>query len=200
MILSGKELLLAFVALIIIFVGVLVTKSKPVEVPLKAAEPPKTEVAISLHTVHSPDGARKVVLKTQPLSEGQMNYVVTTSDMNGSDRHGIYEATLKEGSEIVLSPNSWSPDNKFVFIKTNKEGVIGALVFQQDGSSCADGTMYIDVSSIFNEQFSDRTIRDISGWDDSALLHVMTFNTDNTVGFSYWFDIWGKSFIQLAHR
>lgn len=153
-----------------------------------------------LQGVHAPDGAVKLVLKTTLLQDRQTGYTLTVSDVSGANRQMVYEGSLPDGSKITLPPNSWSPDNKLFFIKQQSPDRLAVLVFQANGTAFADGADYIDVSSIFREKLPDAILRDVTGWDDPALLHVMTYNADKTIGLSYWFDIGSRSFIQLAHR
>jgi hypothetical protein len=101
---------------------------------------------------------------------------------------------------MQLPANSWSPDNKFIFISGNTPEGLKVLVFRATGEPFADGQSVVDLSALFREKLPNAVLRGVTGWDDPALLHVFTYNADKSIGYSYWFDIWSKSFIQLAHR
>lgn len=154
----------------------------------------------SSQTVHSPDGSLQVTLKSVELSGTQSAYVLNTSDIHGENRHSIYKDTLSSDSTMQVPANSWSPDNKFIFISGNTPEGLKVLVFRATGEPFADGQQFIDLSKLFQEKLPNAVLRGVTGWDDPALLHVFTYNADKTIGYSYWFDIWSKSFIQLANR
>lgn len=153
-----------------------------------------------LQSVHSPDGTMKLVLTSQVQPDGETKYVAWVADVAGANRHTIYETTLPVGFMVVLPQNSWSPDNKFLFLKISSPMELAVKVFEANGAAFADGQTSIDVSALFKSDFPDLTLRDVTGWDDPALLHVMSYTTSTTFGSSYWFDVWGRSFIELARR
>lgn len=191
---------------LVITTGVYLTGSKTPSYTSRAQAPPSAYTSLpptvtSLSEVHSADGTKKLVLKEFVQSGSTRSaYTVTASDISGANRVITYQATLPQKTRLKLPANSWSPDNKFVFVIEQRDDGLTALVFQANGETFADGSRYIDVGSIFRTQFADRSLRDVTGWDDPALLHVMSYNADKTIGLSYWFPIWSKSFIQLAHR
>lgn len=203
---TAKDLIGTLVVLVILTGGVYIVRQKsPTFLSFATSDSPTISTApkvpvTSLQSVHSPDGTLKLVLKTQTLPNGQTIYTVTASDVNGGSRRMVYETTMPEGSQILLPPNSWSPDNKFLFLKVHFPQGLSAFVFQADTSAFSDGSKYIDVLTLFHTQFPDAILRDVTGWDDPSLLHVMTYTADKTIGTSYWFDIWSRGFIPLVQR
>lgn len=197
-----RDLIISGTVLLLFFVGVVLVRSRTPDFNPRAVAPGGTVVlpspilpVTSMTEVHSPDGTLKLVLKgVTQLSGTQSVYLVTASNLSGVNRRVIYQSLLPNGTNVRIPANSWSPDNKFVFIMVQSQDGLHVLVFPANGNDS------IDLSSIFREKFPNAILRDVTGWDDPALLHVMTYNADKTIGLSYWFDIWSRSFIQLAHR
>ncbi len=193
-------------SLVIITVAIAVTQHRTLPFTLLAvsqAPPvsvPSTHVTTTLSDVHAPDGTRKLTMKRVTLTATESAYVVTTSDISGANRTVLYQTVLPVSDDLILPPNSWSPDNKFVFVKITSPQGLSVQVFQSNGEAFGDGQPAVDVSQIFHEKLPDVALRDVTGWDDPSLLHVMTYAADKSIGFSYWFDMWGRNFIELAHR
>lgn len=172
----------------------------------KAASPPPVITPFedrpieSQASVHAPDGTKKIMMKVETLPSKEHMYTITTADITGENTHKIYSKTASPDEEILLPANSWSPDNKFVFFLIRTGEHVNAFVFRSDGAPFADGLPYLDLSQIFTKQLNGPIIRDVTGWDDPQLIHVMSYTANHTTGYSYWFDVWNRSFIQLANR
>jgi len=151
--------------------------------------------------VRSPDGAKKLSLQSLSYyTATQSSHILKTADSTGEDSHIVYKAVLPIEAEIRLPENSWSPDNKFVFVFQEVPGGFEVLLFHADGQLYSDGASYVDVTDEFRVALPESRLRDVTGWDDPALLHVMTYNTDGEVGPSYRFDVWSRNFYRISHR
>lgn len=151
--------------------------------------------------VHSPDGTRNLTM-TETVSPGatSSSYTFTVTDMETGATHVIYETREPKASVLSLPANSWSPDNKMVFVLGSSGDVSSAFVLNADGSAFADGSRFIDVGTLFSARLPDLTIRAVTGWDDPWLVHVTTRTADGQAGQSYWFDVSTRSFLGLNRK
>ncbi|MBI3379272.1 hypothetical protein HY029_00795 [Candidatus Gottesmanbacteria bacterium] len=164
----------------------------PTLVPIKEAS--KTS------EVHSPDGKMKIVMDKTTRPQALANYTITVSEISGTNKKIILSRTLGENQSIQIPDNSWSPDNKYLFLKETDKDKVSFFVFKSTGESFADGKQYIDVVPLFENKKYEYKLSDITGWDSNNLLHVYTVKGDGTKGPSFWFDVEGKNFYILASR
>lgn len=201
-----RDIGISLLALFLITGFVVLSRQKTPAFRPQAASIPETPAPAplpvnSIQSVHSPDGTMKLVMqRTATPGATESAYTFDVSDISGANKHTIYTATLPMGTELTLPANSFSPDNRFVFILGRQDNVMSAFVFLSDGTFFPDGKAYTDVGSLFRSQLPDLSIRDVTGWDDPSLLHVTTKNSDGSVGQSYWFDIWSRSFLELGRK
>lgn len=153
---------------------------------------------IESNEVHSEDGTLKVSLDLYTQQNKLPVVYIYTSDVLGANKKLLFSKSLEAGENISLPPNSWSPDNNFLFISDWKSNNPGALVFKASGEQFANGEPYLDISSLFAQQKRAITIRDITGWDSPTLIHVQTWEDPSTKGPNFWFDVESKAFLQLA--
>lgn len=150
--------------------------------------------AVQNTEVHSPDGEMNLIMQAQKQSDGSIAYSFFTSDISGKNKKIIFEKTVGIGASMMIPHNSWSPDNKYVFLRENKSDSFDLLVFKASGENFSNGENYISIMPLFAESKIKHTMKDITGWDSPTLLHVITS------GPSYWFDVTTRSFLQLARR
>lgn len=150
--------------------------------------------AVQNSEVHSSDGEMNLIRQKQEQNDGSVAYLFFTSDISGNNKKLIFEKTVADGVSMEMSQNSWSPDNKYVFLREEKSDSFDFLVFNASGKNFSGGKKYIDVMPLFIESKIKYGMRDITGWDSPTLLHVITS------GPSYWLDVTTKAFLQLARR
>ena len=100
---------------------------------------------------------------------------------------------------MMLPANSWSPDNKYVFVQKKENGIIDSFVLKASGEPFVKTEQYLDVRALFEQHKTKYTLKDATGWDAPELLHITTVNGSEK-GPSYWFEIPSKAFLQLATR
>lgn len=164
----------------------------PTLVPIKEAS--------SKSEVHSPDGTMKIVMNKTTTPQTLANYTFTVSEISGTNGKIIFSTTLGEDQVMQISDNSWSPDNKYLFLKENDNGKLSFFVFKKTGETFADGSKYLDVVTLFEDKKFESKLSDITGWDSDILLHVFTLKDNGTKGPSFWFDVEGKNFYTLGSR
>ncbi len=142
-------------------------------------------------TVNSADGTMTVIMKYVLNLNGSSIYSFYIQDNSKKTQKLIFSKTKTAGS-MSLPANSWSPDNKTIFIQDSEGGVDSFLVLKASGEEFSTGK-YLDVVTLYNKSKNAYNFRDLTGWDDPVLLHVRTVGGPN-----FWFDITSQSFLQLA--
>src|SRR5438034_740386 len=78
--------------------------------PIPTPTPPP-----ELSDVSSPDGSMKIIEKKIRTTAGSVSY--TFSTQKGNEAPGVvFLKTVMSADELILAPNGWSPDNRFVFV------------------------------------------------------------------------------------
>lgn len=146
----------------------------------------------------TPDGKKKLLMEATHKKDIS-TYVFTTSDGSGGNREPLFTTTVQasasatEGLHIPF--NTWSPDNKYLFIQKNDGD---ALVFKATGDEIVSGQHYFDVRKLFNAAGKKDTYEVTTGWASPTLLIINTLAPDKTKGSSYWFEVPSKAIIQLS--
>lgn len=137
--------------------------------------------------VLSADGTMKILMKKVGST-----YSFFVSNANGKNSKLIFTKTINSKDEIYIPQNTFSPSNKYFFLK-EKVGIKNdVLVFKTSGSIFSNGQQYLTPVSVFEKRSFTYSITDITGWDDPTLLHV------KTTGPNFWFDVESGSFVQLS--
>lgn len=155
----------------------------------KASSPPSSDTK---EDILAPNGKATLTLNKK-VSGNQAVYTLTTDE-------GLYfNKTMTDGNNLTVPFNTWSPDNKYIFIKESKNGQSDYLVLSSQGKSMGGGQV-ISVSDYFKEKLSDYVLDEVTGWAADNLLVVNANNSDGTQGPSFWFDLSNNSFIRLSNR
>ena len=174
-----------------------VVLGKSSQVPKSLLLPSPTP-ALQVTNVDSPDGTEKLTMQTQK-GEKSTTYIFYISNIQNQTKTLLFSRYLSDGiMEIPL--NTFSPDNKYVFLTQTTNGVSDYLVFKATGSPFSNGQNYLDVASLYAGRKINYLFDQVTGWDSPTLLHVYT-NIDQAMkGPAFWFDVESQSFIQLARR
>jgi len=164
-----------------------------VSVPAEAISP-----QVSVASQISPDGTKKVIMKITENSDGTKTYDFSTSDENGTNKQYIFTKTLDSLSNMSVPFNTWSPDDKYFFIRESIAGNKGILVFNGSGISFADAESYLEAVDIFNQKNTGNNFDEATGWASETLIIINTKKQDGSKGFSYWFEIPSKAIIPLS--
>ena len=174
-----------------------------IAIPLMAVRSPKTSQFILLPSptptpapetnVHSLDGTLKLIMRTK-TADSSTSYSFFTADTSGKNEKPLFAKTVTSETTMLLPANSWSPDNKLVFLRENGPSSFNILVFKVSGDPFSNNQLYLSVVPLFVVRKTGYYIADVTGWDSDTLLHV------KTTGPSYWFDVDSLAFLQLASR
>lgn len=158
---------------------------KPVNTPKTAnAQEPK------LTTVGSPDGKMSLTMK----EEGTDNvlYTFLLKDEAAGTVKQIFSKTASDGAALVVPLNTFSPDNKYVFLKETYGGK-NSYILPLNGEE-------VNFSDLFANKYEDFVITDVTGWGGMNLIVINTDKAEGGTGPSFWFDVTTKSFIRLNNR
>ena len=148
---------------------------RPLSPKLPAAPVAKTS---SPTVVDSPDGKAKLTMK-KTKSTNLVNYTFSIDKP-------IFSKTIASTNTISIPHNTWSPDNKYIFLKEDQDKEINYNVLSVTGKE------FINVSSLFREKYPDLKLVEITGWAAPTLLIL------NTQKSSFWFNVTNKSFTLLS--
>lgn len=143
----------------------------------------------------SPDGTHNLKMKKTHHVDGTSTFIFTVTDGSGENEHELY--TIQSADNFSIPFNTWSPDNKYLFVQKNENG---ALVFKATGEPIISGQTYFDVGELFSEKVKNVFPRIVTGWASPTLLIVNTVKEDNAKGPSYWFEVPSKAIMQLSSQ
>lgn len=179
-----------FAVLGIFAFGLLVTSKPPsgkdLVAPQEAALLPETSEVRSL------EGTFKLLMTKKENEAGSTTYSFLVSDLSGKTTE-IFEKIVGKGEAMNLPQNSWSPNNKYVFIEDRKGSLTEYLVFKTSGEPFENGQKYLNATALFNQKVKNYNLKAMTGWADPLLVSVLTVK-----GPPFWFDVTTQSFIQLV--
>ncbi len=143
----------------------------------------------------SPDGTKNVVMKTTRNKDATLTYAFSVANGAGEKENLIYTETLPALQSMSIPFNTWSPDDKYFFIK---RGDSDFMVFKESGEPFADGQQFLDVTDLFKQRKTGNNLSEATGWASETLIIINTTVEANAKGPSYWFEIPSKAIIQLA--
>lgn len=145
----------------------------------------------------SPDGTKKLTMKKTYNSDGTSTFVFAVMDGSGENESNIYTTKIEASENFSIPFNTWSPDNKYVFIQKNDTD---AWVLKANGQPITTDQTYIAVEELFMAKVKNAVLKEVTGWASATLLIVNTTKEDNTKGPSYWFEVPSKAIIMLSSR
>lgn len=153
---------------------------------------------IDMASQPTPDGKKKLLMEATHKKDIS-TYVFTTSDGSGDNIQPLFTTTIQASASATaglnIPFNTWSPDNKYLFIQTSDGN---AWVFNATGEEIVPGQLYFDVRDLFNAAEKKDIYEVTTGWASPTLLIINTRAPDNTKGSSYWFEVPSKAIIQLS--
>ncbi|OGD62162.1 hypothetical protein A2160_01250 [Candidatus Beckwithbacteria bacterium RBG_13_42_9] len=165
-------------------------------------QPEKLAAQAQRSEIRSGDGTVTLISKVESKPDQSQDYSFFVANLSGNDQTErlIFTRTLAAGGNISLPGNSWSPDNKYLFLKEKDQtGSINFLVLKASGEAFADGEQYLDVISQFSQKMPGYLLQDATGWASPTLLNITTMTENGTKkGPSYWLEVTSGAI--LMHR
>jgi hypothetical protein len=158
---------------------------------------PQTEIppveASQLISVDSPDGTQTISMKTSKNS-GMTTYSFT---IGGKE---VFTDTVDPSISFLIPENTFSPDNKYVFLKETGNAGSSFFALTASGDSSTQNDQTANITSLFAAKYPNLKIEDATGWGGIDLIVFNTLNADGSRGPSFWFEMPSHAIIQLANR
>lgn len=146
----------------------------------------------------SPDGEKKVLMRTTENNDNTTAYEFFTTNGDGSNKQLIFSQILTSPSNMSVPYNTWSPDDKYFFIQENSGINTKIMVFKVTGEAFSETEKYLDAAEIFRKQNTGNNFDEATGWASETLIIINTTKEDGSKGHSYWFEVPSKAIIQLS--
>ncbi len=148
--------------------------------------------------VHSSDGSMNLKMLTE-VQDSQITVAFTVSQISGENPRVLFTRNIAKTKSMGIPYNTWSPDNKYVFLQEKNGEQVTFLVFNVTGENFVNDK-YLDIGSFFSQKITDYQMTGVTGWASNTLLIVTTSDKTGQKGPSFWFDITSRAFIQLARH
>lgn len=149
--------------------------------------------------VHSGDGTAQLIMRKANQKDGSILYSFFVANSSSKIERTLFTKNIPTSDTMIIPANTWSPDNKYVFLRENNSNPFNIFVFKASGETFADEEQYLDLTALFEKRNLPYTMADVTGWDSETLLHVHTTAKEkNSRGPSFWFDVTDRAFLQLA--
>lgn len=148
--------------------------------------------------VVSQDGKQTLTMK-ETTKDGLTSYAFFLSNDKEKQKQVLYSTDFLNGVSYELPFNSFSPEGKFLFIKSKDGEGDRYLVFSTKISpeKLQDP---VEVGSVFSAKYSDVVITDVTGWGGLGLLVINADSHDGKTGPSFWYEAATGRFIRLSTR
>ena len=148
----------------------------------------------------SPDGKATLTVKNIREASGLVSQTFYISSDADKTPIKIFEKKSNPENLVTVPDNTFSPDNKRLFLKYEEGGTTRYIVMRTDGKDIKEGSQTVEIESLFSEKHPDYVITDVTGWGSYSLIVVNTDTKDGKIGPSWWFDLSNFSFIRLSSR
>lgn len=160
------------------------TASSPTPTPTPIPAP-----VMQTTNTDSPDGAKTLIMKKQQTDSGA-SYSFSATDKKANIQTFIFSKTLVAPADISIPFNTWSPDNRYIFLK---EGASDYYVWPL----AVDLQTSVNITSLFVAKYPDLTMIEVTGWAAPDLLIVNAKNKEGSKS-SLWFEVSSLHFIPLS--
>lgn len=154
--------------------------------------PPVADASqIASNIVEAADGKKQLMVKEVKNKEG-VTYTFTVLTVADGSSKEVFRKTVPVGTTLSIPANTFSPDDKYFFLKETSPTGDDYFVPLED--------QILDLSALFPEKHPKYKITDVTGWGG---MNLIVFNTDKVeggTGPSFWFEVPSKAFIQLNNR
>ena len=110
----------------------------------------------------------------------------------------IFAKELNKSQDLLIPYNTWSPDNKYLFLKEITPTTNNYYVLTASGAPLKEGVKYVNIQELFSQKQPDYSITDVTGWADPNLIVVNTKSNKEGRLVSFWFEVSSQVFIQLS--
>lgn len=150
------------------------------------------------NTILAPDGKMSLIIGEEKTAGG-VTKTISAERQNGTPVQ-IYSKTEPSGSSLSVPYNTFSPDDRYIFLKETTPTQTLYYALSTDGKPLAKDSQAVEITSLFYAKYTDFKITDMTGWGGMNLIVFNTNNNDGSVGPSFWFELPGQAFIRLSSR
>lgn len=205
-----KTVILVFVALIIIgLVALFFRAQKPKEPTTPVLPITNNQASYALPAVKadapretsvgSPDGKWSLKMKEEKGKE-ETTYIFWIINLADSSQKEIFRKTVPATTKLEVPLNSFSPDDKYIFLKEIGSSETHYLVLTTSGAPLSEGVLVAEISGLFTAKYPDYVITDVTGWGGVGLIVFNTDKKEGGTGPSFWFELPSLGFIRLSTR
>ena len=175
------------------------TRQKSAVLPVAAQFiPTPTPTVIFLPVrVDSPDGTRTLTMKFQENIK-TTTYSFFASEKPDNQAKLITTKIATPQDSFSIPDNTWSPDNKYVFVTKRTPTEKNYFVFPASDTVQDNNLENTEVNALFSQNYPQYNLTEITGWAAPNLLIMNTTADGGERGPSFWFDISSQTFIQLG--
>ncbi len=160
---------------------------------------PSSSSVLQNSEMHSSDGTKTLILRVTSTSNESQVYSFFTRDLPDGVEKQLFSKEINASDSFELPFNTWSPDNKYVFLQQNSPAGKHTLVLKASGELFPGGEQYYDAVTLSVEKKLPYIFDTATGWASETLLVFTTKKEDGAAGPNYWFEVPSKAFIQLSH-
>jgi hypothetical protein len=177
------------------------------DIPLSTSTPvpppaiPVVEAAqpAELTSVEASDGNMVLNMK-QENGKDTVTYTFLMTDETTGIQKEIFTKTEPIGTTLSVPANTFSSDDKYIFLKETGPSATDYFVLTSSGAPINQTSQTLDVSGPFVLKYPNYVITDITGWAGPTLLVVNVNKASGAIGPSFWYDVSSHGFILLSDR
>ena len=158
------------------------------------------EVKETTVDVISPNEKATLTMKGLKKADGTLKQTFFISSDATKESVEVYTHESNPSYQILIPYNTFSPDNKYFFLKIEDPERPQYIVVRTDGKNIRNEEKSVEITSLFYEKYEEFVITDVTGWGAYSLIVVNTNYKDGKIGPSFWFDLSNFGFIQLSNR
>lgn len=147
----------------------------------------------STTSVLSPDGKMTLTMKVNRVNESSTWTFL-------ADGKEILSENLPNGSIYKIPFNTFSPDNKYIFLQKTVSDAMSYPVLSTSGKDISGDGMGLEIVSLFSAKFPEYKVTEVTGWGGMNLIVFNTEKTSGGEGSSFWFEVPSKAFIRLSSK
>ncbi len=170
------------------------TNDSPALIPSPTISLSKPETTSQI----SPDGT-KLLTMTQVINQDTTKtYTIVALDADGKNQQIIYTASASAKDYMSIPFNTWSPDDKYVFINRTDTAGASAIIMRTDGVSLTSGNQTFDAKVLFDARNTGNNYQEATGWASEILVIINTVKQNGEKGPSYWLEVPTGGIIPLS--
>ena len=163
-----------------------------------AGAPPQaviTPAPDEVNVMVSPDGTKTLTMRKQS-SIKSTNYTFYSSSPGHPDNL-ILDKNLESSQSFSIPYNTWSPDNKYIFLKESAANGNSYYVYlaAPDTDSSFKSS---NIAELFAAKVPEYEITEVTGWAAPTFIIVNAVSKNQENNVSFWYDVESQSFTQLS--